>query len=298
MRSKQRTAPDYGGKAGYGFFFFVIKHLGLWPAYFCLNFVIPYYIILRPAVRKSARYYLQKRFPEDSSLRLLLRTVKYLNEFARVLVDQAATGILGTEKLKVEFPESEKFYALAKGQESIVLLTSHFGFWQTAMAKMEEFPKPINFLLQVDKHMQGRHFFDLTGDKEKIKFIDPTGFMGGLIEATEALQRGECVSIMGDRVMGWRSSKSKFWGREASFPLTPHHLAVSTSSRLIMFMTLRTGTMSFRIKAIDLSREIEYSGSADKKAVMQRYMDLYAHYLEEFTEQDPYMWFNFFDFWK
>lgn len=298
MASQPQKTPNYGGNFGNRFFHFVLKNFGLYPSYFFLNFAVPYYILFRPSVRKSSSFYLKRRFPGERGVKRFFRTVKYITKFSEVLIDQAAIGILGKEIFKIDFPNSANLYKMANKENGIVLLTSHIGNWQTAMATMKSFNKPINFLLQMDEHMHGKHFFDLSGEKDQIKFIDPTGFMGGLVEATNVLYEGECVSIMGDRAMGWKTGNCNFLGEKADFPLTAHHLAAITGAELIMFVTVRTGKLAFKIHSINLTEKIKSMGKLTKKEMINKYLESYVQVLENYIERYPYMWFNFFDFWK
>jgi predicted LPLAT superfamily acyltransferase len=40
------------------------------------------------------------------------------------------------------------------------------------------------------------------------------------------------------------------------------------------------------------------AGAASKKEKIRRYTELYAEKLENYVTKHPYMWFNYFDFWK
>ena len=179
----------------------------------------------------------------------------------------------------------------------MVLLTSHVGNWKTAMSVVGDLAVPVNFLIHLEEHMEGRHFFDLAGNRKNIKVIEPTGFMGGLVEATQVLESGECVSVMGDRAFGARTINCDFLGRPAAFPLTPYHLVKSTGADLVLLLTVRTGKLAFRIDFFYLSEDKNWK-TMPKKQAQAELLKRYVKELEAYTKEHPYMWFNFFNFWK
>ncbi len=287
---------NYGHSFGMGCFYLLLKYSGIYTAYFLLAFVFPFYA-LRPRIQKSTSYYLKKRFKNDNFISRYIRTIKYILQFGLVLVDQAAAGVLGKNIITVDFPKTDELFNLSKEDKGLIILSSHIGTWKMLMAHMGYLAKPINFLLNIDKKDKNQYFFDLSGDKSKYKLIDPTLFMGGMIEAANALEDKECMTINGDRTMQWRTGVSTFYGENAKFPIIAQHLAYSTNSYLVMILTARTGRLSYSIEYINLTNLLPKNKKPSKDDTVQLYLDLYAKHLELFLEKNPYMWFNFFDFW-
>lgn len=297
MAKKIKTSPDYGNKLGHWFFYILLRFFGPGPAYVFLALVVPWYVFLLRQPRHEAAYYLEMRFPGVKRIKQLWHTYVYIYQFGQTLIDQAAMGILGREKFTIDFPGWQELYALSEKKEGMVLLTSHVGNWKTAMSVVDDLAVPVNFLIHLEEHMEGRHFFDLAGSRKKIKVIDPTGFMGGLVEATEVLESGECVSIMGDRPFGARTINCDFLGKPAAFPITPYHLVSATGSDLVLLLTVRTGKLAFRIDFFYLSEDEKWK-TMPKKQAQAELLKRYVKELEKYTKKHPYMWFNFFDFWK
>ncbi len=293
--SERKESPNHGGKFGYGFFHVLIRLVGPYPAYFFAAFLIPYYLMKVWFSSSSPRFYLKKRFPGKPAVVRFLLGGKYLHEFSKILIDQACMGILGPGKFRIEFPYWEELYALSQEKDGMVLLTTHSGTWLAAMASMNHLDKPVNFLLRVQEHDRGKYFFDLAKEKG-IKIISPDGLFGGLVESVNMLKQGECVSIMGDRAWGSRTRKSRFLGHEAAFPITPYYLTVSSDARLVMFLTVRTGSLAFRIDHYVLNDEIDPALTRDGK--MDALFERYVYHLEEYVSAYPFMWLNFFDFWS
>ncbi len=291
------ASPKYGTRLGHWLFYAVLKWFGPLPAYIMLAFVVPYYVFVLKRPRREASYYLKRMFPKDNNFRRALRTYQHIYHLGLCLIDQAAMGIMGREKFDIDFQDREKLYELSKSTRGIVLLTSHVGNWQTSMAVVDDMDKPVNFLLRLEDHVADRYFFNLSGNDKSIKIIDPTTFMGGLIQVTQVLQRGETVSIMGDRAWGARTMEYDFLDKKALFPITPYHLVTANGSDLVILLTARTGKLAFRIKYIHFPYVDMDLKDKSKEEKINYLLGKYVAVLESWINKYPYMWFNFFNFW-
>ncbi len=287
---------NYGHNFGMKCFYLLLRYSGIYTAYLLLSFVILFYA-LRPGIQKSAHFYLKKRFENDNLISRYIRTIKYIFQFGLVLVDQAAVGVLGKDIISVDFPKTNELFNLSKEDKGLIILSSHIGTWKMVMAHMGYLGKTINFLLNINAKDKNQYFFDISGDKTKYNLIDPTLYMGGMIEAANALENKECMTINGDRTMQWRTGSSNFFGEKAKFPIIAQHLAYSTNSYLVMILTARTGRLSYSIEYINLTNLLPKDEKLLKNDIIQLYLDLYSENLENFLKKYPYMWFNFFDFW-
>lgn len=297
IKNKPKKGPhSYGSRKLIAFTYSLVRLMGPWPAYALLPFICAFYIIFRPRIFSLASPYLWHRFPGENPLRRFIRYVHYIFVFAKVLTDQSLIGILGTKSFKVDFPRVEQLAEMARDDNGLVILTSHFGTWEAALAFAPGLDTKINMHFEVTAKRNDKHFFEISGKKDAFHMIDPTGFMGGMIEATEALNRKECVIIMGDRAMGWRTQPVSFLGEEAEFPLTGPHLAAVTHSKLIMLYAVRRGPRRFYMDFKVLSEKKHEN--LDKKRKSSVYLERYVRHLETCVKKDPYMWFNFFDFWN
>lgn len=220
----------------------------------------------------------------------------YLFQYGKVLIDQAAMGILGKERFKVKFHEGERLYDLAQKRRGIILLTTHAGSWQAAMATMDPMENRVHFVFN-EKDNAGLHFFNLSHQRDKFQIILPDSFFGGLIEAFNALKAGEVVAIMGDRAFGNRTIDIDFLGEKAPFPITPYHLAHAAGADVVVLLTVRTGKLAFAIECNHISEGLNMNEIRREEAIKllaQRYVSC----LEDYARKNPYMWFNFFDFWN
>ena len=294
--NKRNNGSSYGSGLGYAIFHLMIKYVGPSPAYALLVIILPYYLLLRGSVRRTTDHYIKRRFPGRGRIARFFLATRYIYEFGKVLIDQAAIGLLKDDSFNVKFHGGEEFYALAQKECGMVLLTSHVGSWQTAMATMRHLEKKINFLFEVNTDA-ALHFFNLAQNKEKFSFISPSLPFGGLVEATNAINDGEVVSIMGDRAWGARTRKAAFLGEDAEFPVTPYYLVAATGADLVILLTVRTGKMSFEMEARHISAGTDWV-KMPREEVIATLLSRYVECLEEYLGRYPFMWFNFMDFWS
>lgn len=292
------TKKGFGNKVGYQIFRWTISLFGVGPAYFILHFPIAYYVLCRPSARRVASYYLRHRFPNRPWWKMLWYTYIYYYRFGQSLIDQAALSILGVNKFKIEFTGAEEVLQLAQEGRGIVLLTSHIGVWQQAVSTLGFIGKSTYLNIRREYHSQTMgldHFLDSGVD---IHIISPDSFLGGVPQLSAALLKGHLVAVMGDRTYGEGTcAKTTFLDEEALFPLLPHHLALSTGSDMIVFLTSRIGKKHFHFEAKvnKISDEIRALGkTAGRIHLLRWYVDI----LENYVAQHPFMWYNFLDFWK
>lgn len=295
--NERYRSPDYGGRSGYAILHWWIRRLGVWPAYLLCTLIVPYYIVFRPSARRAVGPYLRHRHRGRSAGWRLIETVRHYFAFAQVLIDQAAMGLLGRSRDSVSFDGANALRELVHEGRGVVLVTSHVGNWQTSMAEMSDLGVPVHFQLQLDEHTHGRHFFELAGEQDRFRIVSPRGFLGGMVELTNALQAGECVAVMGDRAWGGKTREISFLDEPAPFPVSPFHLAVRTGADLVVLLTARTGRRASRVEHTVLTGDAALAAMPREQAVaglMRRYVAC----LEDYVARHPRMWFNFFDFWS
>lgn len=296
MEHKPSQNKSYGNKLGFSIFLFILKHIGKNWAYGLLIFLVPYYVILRPGVYQRSKPYLERRFPGDSFVKRYLRLFKYIFVFGQTLIDQLYFGFVGEAKLKLDFEHEPEILDLLS-KKPVIFLMSHVGFWEVSMAGSVKFDKKMNVMINKDFDKEKRKsFYDIKG--YQFNLINVSDQYGGMIEATNALLRGEVVAVTGDRAEGWRSKNVSFLGSPAKFPVIAEQLAIATGASVIALFTAKEGKNKLHFSWKDISTEALSNPNLTKDEKIQEMLELYATELERHVQKNPYLWFNFFDFWK
>jgi predicted LPLAT superfamily acyltransferase len=299
-RSRRRVRGRlavYGSRWGLGFFRLVLRLGGIWPAYLALWFVVPYYLLFRPSLRRSMVPYLSRRFPGEGRLRRFARSARWLMAFSRTLVQQGAVRICGKDYFEVSVRDQAGLLELARSGQGIVLLMSHIGPWMVILHYLRIMKRRVH--LMIVREFEGLPVLAVEDPEESKRFsmIDTGKSMGGLIEATSALLKGDMVAIMGDRPWGGRTVKASFLGDDCRVLRTPYKLARATGSRMVMLLAHETGYRKFEILWEDLSEQ-PVDAQLDEEEIAGKQANAYLSHLEEFLNKEPYLWSDFFDFWN
>lgn len=296
-RLKKWSSKSIGSRFQHGIFYALIRLGGRPAAYLLLRFVVLYYVLFSAAVRARSLPYLSRRFPRKGRLGRLLDCYRLSYGIGEVLVDRAALGILGTDRVTVSTTERAKVQELVLEGKGLIMVTSHVGSWQGAMAALGFVGTPVNLLIHRQEGDLDRHYFE-HGGKSPYRIIDPAGYLGGTLEMMAALKRGEIVCIMGDRAMGSESGTifAQFLGGPVRFPFSPYKLAAASGAPVAVVFPIKTGTDSY---ALNLAKVLRIPHQGGRSGEPYRpYVEEYVAVLERFVEEHPYQYFNFFDMWE
>lgn len=283
-------------RLGHWIFYLTMRLSGQMGAYLLLYPVIFSYVLFSQKLKRATDPYIRKRFTDHTSCQRFFDRLKNVLSFGRVLVDRGWLGIDPNADIEGKVIGKEKLLELAHSGQGIVLITGHVGNWQSALAKLDFLPVKVHALMQYDHQAAAKHFFDL-GEKKKIfEIIDANGPFGGMIEATAALQRGEIVTIMGDRFVKGTSSTVHFLGRPVKLPNAAYTLAACVQVPVVVFLAAKTAPGKFQLKVWDVIYP-KFEAREKRQEVLDSCSQKFADCLEKYVKLFPYQWYNFFDFW-
>jgi len=280
---------------GHGIFYFFLLAGGLPFAYLMLFPVVMVYVIASRRIHRLASPYIRRRFPDAGPGMRFFHVFRLVLSFARVLVDRAWLGLRRGAALTGDFDNSGVLLDALEEGRGLVLVTAHVGNWQTALSHIDLLETRVNSLMHYAEEEVAKHFFDLRGEKPSFNIIRNDGFMGGMIEASAALSRGEVVMVMADRWAGGPAVEVDFLGSRARFPAAAYGLAAATGVPVAVLLAAKTGMRSYSLHVWDIfhPERNRSEGPRQFEASAARF----ACALERYVERYPYQWYNFFDFW-
>ena len=300
QRSPRRewTSRSLGTRLGHNIFYGLIRFGGRRPAYFALYFVVFYYMLFRPSIRRRTKYYLRLRFQDRKLLARFVDSFRMSLELGKILIDRATVGILGSEKMKVKLYGRKKLLKLLDRRCGFVVLMSHVGSWQVALSALSFIDVPVNLLLEREQGNIDRHYFEYKGTASPYRIIDPGGYLGGTLEMLDVLKKGEVLCVMGDRVSGSQKSyvNVEFLGEEASFPYSAFKLASAAGVPIVVLFSYKNGSDSYALKISKIIHVPTNLGRSGKYFVP--YVSKYIEELESFVQLHPYQFFNFYNMWR
>ena len=293
MTGRAWTGKSLGARWQHRFFYGLIRLLGRAPAYRMADLVSLYYVLARPSVRAKCRPYLSHRFGRAR----VLDAWRLSRELARVLVDRAAVGILGSNTLETAFSGRETLNGLLGEGKGLIMVMAHVGAWQLGMANLRVVAAPVTVVMHRNPGDVDRQYFEHGEGPPPFRVLDPDTFLGGSLEMLQVLQRGEVLCAMGDRVMGDASPTVEvdFLGAPVKLPYGPFKLASLTGAPMVVAFPYKPGQNRHELRVAEILRVPPGLGRRSEN--FRPYVQAFATSLEAFTQDFPYHFFNFFDLW-
>ncbi len=187
----------------------------------------------------------------------------------------------------------------ALGRSGALLVSAHVGSFDMMRAASMGQAVPVHVVMYGDNARTINGFFEALNPELKLDLIEVRpGSTGAALEIRAAIERGDFVAIMGDRI-GLDSTtpyRASLLGAEAPFTGGPFELAATIGCPVLMATTLRQPDGSYRVRSWPL-----YAGGRvgrrEREAAVEQMVHRFAAALEAAVLEAPYQWFNFFDFW-
>lgn len=260
--------------------------------YCIMGLVVPFYMLFgHKGYIANYRFY-RMRFGMGP-LKAFLNVYKTHYSFGKVIVDRYAA--YAGKEFRYRIIGNDSYLELAEGESGFIQVSSHVGNFEMAGYG----------LTSLDKRMYGLYFggesqvmIDFRKEilaRHNIGMIPVDGTMSHLFEMNAVLDRGEVITMTGDRALGsGKTVRCSFLGADAEFPLGPFALAVQKNVPVLAIFVMKESTRDYTVyvSRIEACKELK---SRDRMAAMA---GNFVAELERMVRKYPDQWFNFYDFWK
>lgn len=290
--TKQWSGKSRGGRFGYQFFVFIIRVLGIRCAYFCLAFIVIYFLPFAPKATKSIWEYnrLRRKLGIFASIKELYCHY-YL--FGQTLIDKVAMAGGLSNKYHFKFDNYEHFLEILNSNKGVVMIGAHIGCWEAGAGFFGTYGKKINIVMFDAEHRKIKEVLNenATSDSDyKIIAINQDPIQA-MLQMKIALNNGEYICFNGDRYVSEdRTCMLNFLGAPALFPIGPFKIAAKCRVPVVFYYSMREDDFTYRF----IFEEHEFEGKTNADKLMAEYIKS----LEKIIEKYPRQWFNFYDFWN
>jgi predicted LPLAT superfamily acyltransferase len=285
--------PGLGRNWQQRFFHWLIRVGGKTRAYHMSHIVTFWYVLFYPSIRRRCRYYLSRRFPGHKGwIRRFLDTYRLARTYGAALVDMTVLAIFGPRAISASSPDHDRLLQLCADPRGFVLLHAHVGSFQIGLSALARFPKQVSIVMIPETRGP-----TLLGP-QSATMIDPRTGLQGVIAMTEALLHGDIVTMMGDRILGsdQNTAAVRFLGEPALFPITPYRLASATGTPVLVMAAPKISVDSYEIRVLKI---IEVPPNLGRNAQdFAPYAQQFADCIEQFTQEFPWQYYNFYDLWS
>lgn len=289
-----RPRPRGRGNAlGFWFFRTALRFTGLRGAYGLLYFVAPYYALFDRAAIAAASAYLRRLFPRQSPLARRLAICRLFIQQGKCLIDRGAYNV-GHVEFRFDTAQVEQAGAALAGKPTgFIVLLSHVGGWQLALPHLRNLTaaRPVSLLMNAAETPDVQAH--VRGDDAGFHVISPEAGPACAVEMVARLQRGEIVSIMGDRAYGGQTAAVPFLGATAYFPASAFAVARAAQCPVLALFAAKTGDRTYALEARLFAPPVRDDRQSIRKGVAD-----FAATLEAFVRRFPFQGFLFDDVWR
>jgi predicted LPLAT superfamily acyltransferase len=245
-----------------------------------------YFVAFGPRARAASAAYLARIFGRPARLGEIYR---HFHTFATAIHDRVLLLAGRADVFDVTVDGAHAFDAAVAEGRGCILLGAHLGSFEVLRSV-----GVTRRALRVRMVMETSNATRIQSVLGRINpaagdWIIPMGTPTALLRAKEALERGEVVGILADRV--WRRERAataSFLGAPARLPLSAFRVAAALGAPVVLGLGLYRGGNRYDVHFQRLDRPGD--AAAD---LLARYVERLEHY----CRAAPYNWFNFYDFW-
>ena len=282
------------------------RQLGRRATVAALTPIVAYFFVTGRATRRASMEYLRTLWAAPGGRAALggpptwRHVFRHIHEFAESIVDRMIVWSGDVESISIDYGDTEIVLELAREGRGAILLGSHLGSYDLLRSVAERTGVVLNILMFTPRTARINAFFEQMHPGLKMRLISfEPGSIRAVFEMKAAIDRGEFVGVMGDRV--WESEHDRsvsvtFLGRQARFPLGPFLLQAVLGCPMILTGCFRTGAGRYQASAVPFTPAGVVPRS-DRRQYAEDLAQRYALVLEEWCMRTPYQWFNFFEFW-
>ena len=292
---QQWHGKSRGNKSGYRIFVFIIKNLGIYPAYFLLLFVAFYYFLFSPASTKHIYRYFKERhkFSRFKSIRYV-----YLNYlvFGQTLIDKLIVMSGIENKFTYNMDGKDHLFEIENLQKGGILMSAHIGNWEMASQWFSEITGSINIIMLDAEHQQIKEYIDSISKQRSYHIIPIKDDMSHIYDIGRAFQRHELVCMHADRFLeGNKTEKKIFMGEQAGFPVGPFAIAATFRVPVSFVFAFKESLTHYHFYATE---PIILDKEKNRQQIIDQLMNTFISKLEEMVHRYPLQWFNYYNFWK
>lgn len=289
-----RKIPEAGTVFGIRLLVLCVRIFGRRITSAVLYVVAFYYALIRSVARRASRDYL-RRIGQPHGFWSIVR---HIQTFAQVSLDRAFFVTGKISPFELAYDGHEELVAAAKSGKGVILLGAHLGSFEVMRCQAREYDIPINVVANFGNAERiNSVLHSLAPDMHTRMISIATDPIHAMLEVRAAIERGEIVAMLADRVdADGRAVSSQFLGADARFPAGPWLMAHALRCPVYFVAGVYSYPRRYHLHLRQLATEVVLERK-DRAAALSRYAQSYASMLETFAREAPLNWFNFFDFW-
>jgi predicted LPLAT superfamily acyltransferase len=285
----------------------IYRRVGRWAVMGLLTPIVAYFFVTGGSARRASLDYLRTLYATPRGRVSLGRrptrrhAFRHLYEFAENIADSMTVWSGDGDRIRIDESGSEYLLELVREGRGGILLGAHLGSTDMLRALSKQTGIVLNVLSFTRHAARINAFFDQLQPDLRMRLIHfEPGSISVALEIKAAIERGEFVGILGDRV--WESERGRsvqvpFLGRRARFPLGPFLLQAALGCPMLLCTCVRTSHGRYAASTERFAAAVPVPRN-ERAKYAEELVQRYAAALERECLRTPYQWFNFFEFWR
>ena len=269
----------------------LFRHIHIRIIYAVMSVWLLYYIISRPK-NTNAIYRFHRDCFRRNCLQACVDVYRSYYRFGEAITDRFA--VYGGKKFNVEVKNKALFDNLDRSSDGFVMLFSHFGNTEIAGYSLRSDNKKLYILSYEGETETVKENRQKALEKNNMDIIFVKEDMSHVFDVYNAINQGNIILLTADRVIQSKTILCDFFNRKAKFPIGAFQLALSTHKPIIAIFAYKTNSTTYQIDV----EPIEPIATGSRMEKVQNVAQQFATLLENKVKNNPYQWFNFYDFFK
>lgn len=300
MTAVSRKAEDWASRGERGapflirFIAWLARNTGRRATRLLLHPICLYFLLFAPRARRSSAAFLTRVRRRPARLSEVYR---HIHTFAATILDRVFFLTDRSDLFDIRFQGLEQLTEARAQGRGVILLGAHFGSFD-AMRALAASHGDLPLKVLMYKGVGGRvaQVLDRLNPTVTDSII-PLGGADGMLRVHEWLRGGGLVGILADRIThGDKTWPVDFLDGRPALPGGPWLLAALTGASVVMFAGIHRGGNRYEVRFRHLSSGVQLPRK-DREAAIGPLVQGYASVLDDWVREDPYNWFNFYDYW-
>ncbi|MDO4433400.1 MAG: glycosyl transferase family 2 [Alysiella sp.] len=281
---------------------FMVRHLPAFLLKPCIVFVVAYFYLTAPQMRRNITRYQQRLKNTFSDVRLpeTMPVFQQFLAFGTAICDRFAVWQRKITYENLVLHDPDDVYALIKNSaRGQIFVCSHFGNVEICRALVSHHQ---HFKLNVLVHNRHAQAFNVALEKagaDRIQLIQVDDLDAQLMMMlNQRIEAGEWLAIAADRVpvRGEKTVEVTFLGQSAQMPQGAWLLAALLKTQIhTLFCVKQNGRYHLKLRRF-MDTQTWQRGTRQTEVVYAAQQ--FANFLAEECRQNPLQWFNFYNFWN
>lgn len=254
-----------------------------------------YFLLFVPKARRASKHYLRRVLGRQAGF---IDGFRHVHTFSSTILDRVFLLSDRTDEFDIALYGYEQALAQYDRGKGCLLVGSHLGSFEL-LRNFGLKKRGVAFhALMHEANAEKMSAVLNSINPDVVNSIIPVGKSNTLLQVMEAMDKGEMVGILGDRVaLDEKIVSCNFFDEPCDFPAGPMLVAGLLQVPVILFFGIYLGGNRYEIhfevfsEGFSLQREQRME---QVQGMTQRYVERLEYYCRKF----PYNWFNFYDFWK